>query len=80
MDSQYIPRKWFPYARVAKEYLGIAPSVLLAAIEKGELPAYRKPVTRGHRSDAKRHNYSWFICLEDVDEWIRMFWQPYPTT
>ena len=70
MDSQYIPRKWFPYARVAKEYLGIAPSVLLAAIEKGELPAYRKPVSK----DSTGQQFSWFVCLEDVDEWIRTYW------
>ena len=74
-QSYAIPRGWFPYAKVAKEYLGISPDILLGAIKRGDLPAYRKPVTRGHREDAKRHNYRWFVCLSDVDEWIRAYWQ-----
>lgn len=79
-SDEIIPKLWIPYSKVAKDYLGISPSVLLAAIRTGELKAYRKPLTRGHRPDAKRHNYSYFVCLKDVDEWIRTFWQPYPTT
>lgn len=69
-DKYVIPRGWFPYSQVAKEYLGIDPRPLLAAIKAGELPAYRKPVSK----DSTGKQFSWFVCLEDVDEWIRTYW------
>lgn len=71
-DRYVIPRGWFPYAQVAKEYLGIGPEFLLSAIKRGELRAYRKPATKASAGK----NVSLFICLADVDEWIRTYWQP----
>lgn len=74
-DSCTIPRKWFPYAKVAREYLGIDPSVLLGAIKRGELRAYVKPLTKGRKQGASCERNTYFVCLEDVDEWIRTYWQ-----
>lgn len=78
-DSQPIPRGWFSYVKVAKEYLGVSPDILLRAIKRGELKAYVKPLTRGRKEGATHERNVVMVCLADVDEWIRTFWQPYPT-
>lgn len=74
----FCKRLWMPYARAASDYLGISPDILLAAIKRGELPAYEKPLTRGRRPDATRENHSYFVYLPDVDEYIRTYWTPAP--
>ncbi len=74
--DQAIRRGWFPYAMVAKYYLGVSPIVLLKAIKDGELKAYKKPLTRGRREGSTSERCSIFCCLEDVDEYIRTHWEP----
>lgn len=76
--DQYEPirRGWFPYAMVAKHYLGISPDVLLRAIKSGQLKAYKKPLTRGRREGSTSDRCSIFCCLADVDEYIRTCWEP----
>ena len=69
-------RGWMPYRVAASDYLGIAPSVLLQAIRSGELTAYEKPLTRGRSAGSTRQNHSYYVCLEDVDAWIRSCWTP----
>ena len=68
-----IARGWWPYTRVAKDYLHVSPDLLRDAIFAGELPAYQKPITRG-RKDSKRPVV--FVYIPDVDEWIRSTWAP----
>lgn len=63
-----------PFSMVAKHYLGISPDILLGAIKAGELPAYEKPITRGRKPGASREYHSYFVCLPDVDEYIRTHW------
>ena len=65
-------RGWWPYTRVAKDYLHVSPDLLRDAIYSGELPAYQKPITRGRR-DSNRPIV--FVSIEDVDEWIRSTWE-----
>lgn len=72
-----ITREWYPYSQVAREYIGIAPDVLLGAIRRNELPAYAKPITRGRKEGAKTERDRYFVHLADVDEWIRTCWKPY---
>lgn len=67
-----IARGWWPYTRVAKDYLHVSPDLLRDAIFSGELPAYLKPITRGRR-DSNRPIV--FVSIEDVDEWIRSTWE-----
>ena len=67
-------RQWMPYATAARDYLGVSKDVLLAAIKRGELPAYEKPVTRGRTADARHEHHSYFVSLSDVDEYIRTHW------
>lgn len=70
-----IQRGWAPVSIVARQYLGIAPDVLTAAIKAGELAAYEKPITRGRKPGTdSRHHY--FVSLADVDVWIRGYWTP----
>lgn len=64
-------RGWWPYTRVAKDYLHVSPDLLRDAIYSGALPAYQKPITRG-RKDSNRPIV--FVSIEDVDEWIRSTW------
>lgn len=71
---QTIPRQWWPYAIVAQQYLGVSPDILLGAIKRGELPAYEKPLTRGRKEGATREHHSYFVCLSDVDAYIRKHW------
>ena len=75
-DRYVIPRGWFPYTKVAEEYLGVAPSLLLGAIRRGELRAFIKPPTRGRKEGTTTQRNVYFVCLADVDEWIRTYWQP----
>lgn len=69
-------RQWMPYALAARDYVGIAPCVLLGAIKRNELPAYEKPLTRGRKQGAQTEHHSYFVCLSDVDEYIRTYWTP----
>ena len=69
-----IRREWMPYSTAAKQYLGVAPDMLLAAIKAGELPAYDKPLTRERKPNATERRCSHFVSLTDVDEWIRAYW------
>ena len=78
MASEPIPRGWAPYKTVAREYLHVSEDILLGAIKRGKLRAYEKPLTRGRKPGASRENHSYFVCLSDVDEYIRSEWQPYP--
>ena len=71
--AEPIPRGWMPYALAAKQYIGIAPSVLLGAIKCGELRAYEKPRTRATQAKIERHQY--YVNLDDVDTYIRTYWQ-----
>jgi hypothetical protein len=66
-----------PYAKAAKEYVGVDKSVLLAGIKRKELKAYEKPLTKGRTEGATRENHSYFVSLADVDEWIRNYWTEY---
>lgn len=75
-DRYVIPRGWFPYTKVAEEYLGVAPYLLLGAIRRGELKAYVKPLTRGRKEGATQERNVVMVCLADVDKWIRTYWQP----
>ncbi len=73
--SNPIQRGWMPYAQAAKLYVGVSPDLLLGAIKRHELRAYEKPLTRG-RTGTTRENHSYFVNLEDVDAYIRTYWQP----
>ena len=73
-DEYVIQRGWFPYTKVAREYLGVSPDLLLGAIRRRELPAYIKPTTRGRTADAASQRNYYYVCLSDVDSWIRTFW------
>lgn len=66
-----LSRGWWPYTRVAKDYLHISPDLVREAIHSGDLPAYQKPITRG-RKDSARHIV--LVCLDDADDWIRSKW------
>ena len=68
-------REWMPINQMAHSYVGIAPSLLRAAINAGQLDAYEKPLTRGLKEGAKRQNHSYFVCREDVNKWIRTYWK-----
>lgn len=74
MARQTIPRKWCPYATAAQQYIGISPNVLLAAIKAHELKAFEKPKTYDRKPDATRENHSYFVNLDEVDEYIRTHW------
>lgn len=77
MPTVQIKRGWMPYAKAAQEYLGVSPSVLLGAIRNHELRAYEKPISRGRKTadpDNQRHRY--YVCTDDVDEYIRTYWTP----
>jgi hypothetical protein len=63
-----------PYAKAAREYLGVSPDILLGAIRRNELPAYEKPLTRGRKPGAKCEHHSYFVNLNDVDAYIRTHW------
>lgn len=80
MAREQIQRGWMPYAIAAREYLGIDKSILLGAILRGELAAYEKPLTRGRKPGATREHHSYFVCLADVDEWVRTYWAPAPVS
>lgn len=69
-------RRWMPYAKAASDYLGVSKDILLRAIKSGELPAYVKPLTRARKEGATREYNQYFVCLSDVDEYIRTYWQP----
>lgn len=75
--SDAIPRGWAPYATVAKERFGISPDVLRGAIERGELAAYEKPVTRGRKASAERPHRMLWVSVADADEWVRANWHRY---
>ena len=65
-----IERKWLSVAEAGK-YVGISSSLIRRAIELGELPAYRKPVT--YSSNGKHNFYK--ISTDDIDAWIRSCWE-----
>ena len=74
MTADTIQRGWMPYSQAAKFYLGISPDVLLGAIKRHELKAYEKPLTRGRKVGAKTVHHYYFVCLEDIDTYIRTYW------
>lgn len=71
-----IVRGWMPYAVAAEQYLGVSKDILLGAIKAHQLRAYEKPLTRGRTQGAQREHHSYFVCLADVDEYIRTYWTP----
>ena len=75
--AEPIQRGWMPYTIAARSYLGVSPDILLRAIKASELPAYEKPLTRGRKAGAQTEHHSYFVCLEDVDAYIRSHWQPF---
>lgn len=79
MAERKIERLWFPYSIVARDYLGISKEIILAAINRHELKAYKKPLTRGRKPDSTKENHILFVFLPDVDEWIRTYWAEYPS-
>lgn len=70
-----VPRAWLPYTRAAKEYLGVSSKILREAIERGELPAYRKPITRLRNPQRAEPQYILFVNTNDIDAWIREKWE-----
>ena len=74
--STPIPRGWAPYRRAAREYVGISEDILLGAIKRHELKAYDKP-PKTPRPGVPRENHSYYVCLADVDEYIRKHWPEY---
>lgn len=70
-----VRREWMPYAIAARDYLGVSPDILRTAINAGKLKAYEKPITRGRKTtDPDRMNHSYFVCLADIDEYVRTSW------
>jgi hypothetical protein len=67
-------REWMPIDQMAHSFVGVAPDLLRAAINAGELDAYEKPITR-KRTGTTRENHSYFVCREDVSKWIRTHWK-----
>ena len=77
MSKEPIHRGWMPYALAARDYVGVSPDLFLGAIKRQELRAYKKPLTRGRTAaDPEKQRDSYFVCLPDVDEWIRTYWVP----
>ena len=74
MADNSVARAWMPYTRAAKEYLGVRPTLLREAIERGELPAYRKPITRLRNPTRAEPQYILFVNTNDIDAWIRATW------
>lgn len=74
MAKQTIPRGWCPYVTAARQYLGISEDILLGAIKRHELRAFEKPLTRGRKPGAASEHHSYWVCLTDVDEYIRTYW------
>ncbi len=74
MADAAVNRAWLPYTRAAKEYLGVSSKILRAAIERGELPAYRKPITRLRNPTRAEPQYTLFVNTNDIDAWIRATW------
>ena len=66
-----VPRGWMPYRMAAREYLHIDDADVLKAIKSGELPAFRKPMKPGSKYERI------FVSTDDVDAWIRGYWEPY---
>ncbi len=74
--TRQIQRGWMPYSLAAEQYIGIAPSVLLSAIRNKQLEAFEKPLTRGRTAkDPKKERKQYFVCLADVDTYIRTYWK-----
>lgn len=67
-----IQRGWAPYRKAAREYVGCNEDILLGAIKRHELKAYDKPIQK--RTGTIRENHSYYVCLADVDEYIRKHW------
>lgn len=54
----------------AAQYAGISSDLIRRAIAQHDLPAYQKPITRGHREGAQRK--VWLkVARSDVDAWVR---------
>jgi len=77
MSGEQIRREWMPYRMAARQFVGISEDVLLGAMKRHELRAYKKPLTKGHTTeDPNRQRTSYFVSTEDVSEWIRTYWEP----
>lgn len=75
--AENIQRGWMPYAKAAQLYVGISPDILLGGIKRNELPAFKKPITRGRTTeDPSKQRNSYFVNLADIDTWIRTYWEP----
>lgn len=72
--ADQIQRGWMPYRTAASQYIGIDSDLLLGAIKRKELKAYEKP-RRTDPDHTKREYHCYFVCKEDVDAWIRTYWQ-----
>ena len=75
--SAPIPRAWVPYRKAAREYIGISEDILLGAIKRPELKASDKPPKSEKKPGVPRENHSYYVCLADVDEYIRKHWPEY---
>lgn len=69
-------RGWLSLTTAARDYVHISPDVLRRGISAGELPAYKKPLTRGRKPGATRENTLMRIHTDDIDDWIRRTWEP----
>lgn len=70
MSRESIARGWLS-AEEAGRYVGISPEHIRRAIQRHQLRAYVKPVTRS--SEGKHVFYKIAPC--DIDEWIRDCWE-----
>lgn len=75
MDRPKIQRGWMPYTMAAREYIGIDERIMLRAIKSKELPAWEKPRRTEQRDPAKRDYHCYFVNTNDVDAWIRTYWE-----
>lgn len=69
-----VTRGWMPYSSAARKYLGVSDDLLRAAINEHELKAYKKPRRTPPKKGAKMRS-SYFVNLNDVDEYIRTHWE-----
>ena len=75
--NQEMRRGWVPYRIAARQYLGVSEDLLLGAMKRHELKAFKKPITRKRTTNnPAKQRTRYFVSLEDVDEWIRTYWEP----
>ncbi len=72
-----VAREYMPYSIAARELLGISPTVLRAAMERGELKAKIKPITRGRKDGAARTKDTYFVSRDAVKAWFDDYWEDY---